>query len=165
MDIQGTAENGLATVRVRGYLDTKSSPDFEKSVLDLLHGGARAFVIDFSKLDMLTSSGIRILMTLMRRLGGPDRLALWGLNEQVKTVFLIAGLNAVFKVVDTEAAALALVKPPAAGGPAAASKVTRLVSRLMGEANAAPAPARRHADKVSKVTEHVSELLKQRKRS
>jgi anti-anti-sigma factor len=163
VDIDGKTENGLATVRVRGFLDTKSSPDFEKSVFGLLQGGARAFVIDFSKLDMLTSSGIRILMTLMRRLGGPDRLALWGLNEQVKTVFLIAGLNTVFKVFDTEAAALELVKPPAADAAQAASKVTRLVSRLMGEANAAP--ARRPADKTSKVTEHVSDLLKQRKPS
>jgi anti-anti-sigma factor len=161
MDVDATVEDQLAIVRVRGYLDTKSSPDFERKILELLQGGARAFAIDFTKLDMITSAGIRILMMAIKRLGGADRVALWGLNEQVKVVFQIAGLAGVFRVVDSQQAAVEHLKKPAPAAEAEAvqaSKMTRLITRLLGDSN--QTPARRQAGAVSKMTEHVSELLK-----
>ena len=54
-----------------------------------------------------------------------------------------------------------LKKPAAAAGEAEAaqaSKMTRLITRLLGDPN--QAPARRQAGGVSKMAEHVSELLK-----
>src|SRR5687767_14423084 len=106
MDVEVTKEDTLAIVRVRGFLDTKSSAEFEKHVLVLLMGGSKAFAMDFSKLDMITSAGIRILMMAVKRLGGPDRVALWGLNEQIKVVFQIAGLAGVFQTFDSQQAAI-----------------------------------------------------------
>jgi anti-sigma B factor antagonist len=162
MDVDATTtEDQLALVRVRGFLDTKSSTDFERKMLELLHGGARGFALDFSKLDMITSAGIRILMMVVKRLGGPDRVALWGLNEQVKVVFQIAGLAGVFPPHATQQAAVDQLKKPVPTADAdavQASKMTRLITRLLGDSN--QAPARRQVGEVSKMTEEVAELLK-----
>ena len=161
MDVEATTEDQLAIVRVRGFLDTKSSTDFERHVLALLHGGSKAFAMDFTKLDMITSAGIRILMMAVKRLGGTERVALWGLNEQVKVVFQIAGLSGVFPVFDSQQAAVEHLKKPApaaAAEGAQASKMTRLITRLLGDSN--QTAARQQGRVVSKMAEEVSELLK-----
>ena len=161
MDVEVTKEEQLAIVRIRGFLDTKSSADFERHVLALLHGGSKAFAMDFTKLDMITSAGIRILMMAVKRLGGADRVALWGLNEQVKVVFQIAGLGGVFQTFDSQQAAVDHLKKPTAAAPAdgvQASKMTRLITRLLVDSD--QAPARRVGGSVSKMAEEVSALLK-----
>jgi anti-anti-sigma factor len=163
MDIESTTQDSVAIVRITGFLDTRASSDFEKKMLELVQNGARSFAIDFTKVDMLTSAGIRVLMMLAKRLGGANRLALWGLNEQVKVVFNIAGLMGVFEVLDSEQAAIQHVTSAAAPDAASAaelSKVTRLAMRLLGDSG--QAPARRSGttkESVSKMAEHVSQLL------
>src|SRR5687767_7324576 len=119
--------------------------------------------MDFSKLDMITSAGIRILMMEIKRLGRRDRVALWGLNEQIKVVLQIAGLAGVFQVFDSQQAAIDHLKKPSAAaaagdGAAPASKMTRLITRLLGDAEGTP--ARRQGGNVSKMAAEVSELLK-----
>ncbi len=162
MDIAVDREDTLAIVRVRGFLDTKSSADFERAVLALLQTGSKSFAMDFSKLDMITSAGIRILMMAVKRLGGTDRVALWGLNQQIKVVFQIAGLAGVFQAFDSQEAAIDHLKKPSAAaasdGGAPASKMTRLITRLLGDSEGTP--ARRQGGGVSKMAAEVSELLK-----
>ena len=164
MDIEATTQDNVSIVRVTGFLDTRASSDFEKKMLELLQGGARLFAVDFTKVDMVTSAGIRVLMMLAKRLGGANRVALWGLNEQVKVVFQIAGLLGVFQVLDNQQAAIQYVTsataPDAASTPEL-SKVTRLAMRLLGDSGQAPARRAGQAskDSISKMTEHVSDLL------
>src|SRR5579872_1985209 len=92
VEIEASTQDSVSIVKVIGYLDTRASSEFEKKMLELIKGGARLFAIDFTKLDMITSAGIRVLMMVVKRLGGTERVALWGLNDQVKVVFSIAGL-------------------------------------------------------------------------
>jgi hypothetical protein len=106
-------------------------------------------------------------MMVAKRLGSTDRVALWGLNDQVKVVFSIAGLGDVFQVFDTQHAAIErLEKPLAADGaaPGQLSKMARLAMRLLGETDQIPA-RRRSGEAVSKMTEHVSQLLTKRPNS
>jgi anti-anti-sigma factor len=166
MDIEATTQDALSIVRVVGFLDTRASADFEKKMLELLHAGSRSFAIDFTKVDMVTSAGIRVLMMLAKRLGGANRVALWGLNEQVKVVFTIAGLLGLFQVLDSQQAAVAHLTSIAAPTASAVelSKVTRLAMRLLGDSGQAPARLSEEGSKevISKMTERVSELLTQR---
>jgi hypothetical protein len=92
---------------------------------------------------------------------------LWGLNDQVKVVFSIAGLADVFQVLDSQQAAIERLQKPLdqeGPGPAQLSKMTRLAMRLLGETDGTPA-RRRSTEAVSKMTEHVSQLLTKRSNS
>jgi anti-anti-sigma factor len=169
MEIETSAQDGVSIVRVVGYLDTRASSEFERKMLELLQGGTRAFALDFSRLDMLTSAGIRILLMIAKRIGGTDRIALWGLNEQVKVVFSIAGLANAFQFFDSQQAAVERVQAPAAPDAASAtqlSRMARLAMRLLGETGAPPPRTiAGQGESVSKMTEQVSQLLKKRTRA
>ncbi len=141
MDINVVTEGNVTIVQLVGYVDTRASVDFEKKMLELLQGGVRLFGFDFTKVDMLTSAGIRVLMMTAKRVGGGNRLALWGLNDQIKTVFSIAGLVGHLPIVDSQADAIALLtSASAAASRAELSKMARLVTRILGIEAAAPAP-------------------------
>ena len=169
MDIETTAQDNVTIVRVNGYLDTRASVDFERKMLELLRGGTSLFGIDLTKVDMLTSAGIRVLMMVAKRLGGTDRIALWGLNEEVKMVFTIAGLSGRFHILATQQEAVDQLQ--SAGAPSASaagevSKMARLAMRLLGDSGAAPVRPRATPgsnEAVSQMTAHVSELLAKRK--
>ena len=61
MDVEATTEEQLAIVRVKGFLSTPSRRRRSMhKMIELLQGGSRMFAIDFTKLDMITSAGIRI---------------------------------------------------------------------------------------------------------
>jgi anti-anti-sigma factor len=155
MDINVTTQDNVSIVQPVGYIDTRASVDFEKKMVELLKGGARLFAFDFTRVDMLTSAGIRVLMMTAKRLGGGNRIALWGLNDQIKTVFTIAGLANHLVIVETQKDALAQLAPasPAASPAADVSRLTKLVTRIVG----AEAPATRPAasERKSKLVEEV----------
>jgi anti-sigma B factor antagonist len=78
MEVEATIQDTMSILRVIGYLDTRASSDFERKVLEQLQGGARCLAIDFTKLEMITSAGIRVLMMVVRRhrprgVVGPER--------------------------------------------------------------------------------------------
>ena len=68
-------------------------------------------VIDFSNVEMLTSSGISNLMILRGLLREQGRqLTLCGASPTVKGIFMIAGIDKVFEFVDDKHAALASIQ-------------------------------------------------------
>ena len=94
MNIDTTERNGTQVVHVEGLLDTHSAPDFEAEMNRLIEDGARRVEIDFSKIDFVTSTGLRVLLAAakrLNRLGGG--LTVSGLNKTVQEVFDIAGLG------------------------------------------------------------------------
>ncbi|MGE5243768.1 MAG: STAS domain-containing protein [Betaproteobacteria bacterium] len=166
MDIATAARDNVSIVRVNGYLDTAASGDFERKMIELLQAGSRLFAIDFTRVEMVTSAGIRILMMVAKRIGGTERVVVWGLNEQVKVVFTIAGLAKLFPIVDSEQAAFSRLSTVAASAtPAAAevSKMARLTSRLLGDSKSAPAGGAAGADRESKMAAQVAQLLSGRR--
>lgn len=124
-----TEERGdVVVVRPVGSIDTGTAFDFENRIVEMLDSGSRLFVVDFSQVEQLTSSGIRVLLMLAKKLDGLDgTLKLCSLTHHVRTVLEISGLAAQFDVEDTveEAAGSFDSKP------AARSKVTSLVTRLV----------------------------------
>ena len=90
-----------------GRLDTDSASDFELAVQDLQAAGAKHFVVDFGKVNYVSSAGLRVLLALAKSTdGGAGSLRLAGLNPQVKQVFDVAGFSKLFQVFGDRKAAL-----------------------------------------------------------
>lgn len=90
-----------------GRLDTDSASDFELAVQDLQAAGAKHFVVDFGKVNYVSSAGLRVLLALAKQTeGGAGSLRLAGLNPQVKQVFDVAGFSKLFQVFGDRKAAL-----------------------------------------------------------
>jgi anti-anti-sigma factor len=100
--------DGFVVLEPVGRLESKTSPELDRRIVALLGAGERRFVVDLSDTEYVSSAGLRVLLMLAKKLsGGPGRLALCGLNPQVREVFEIAGLGALFQIRATRAEALA----------------------------------------------------------
>jgi anti-anti-sigma factor len=60
----------VIVARVSGELDLAGAPRTGESIADAVTTSARGLVIDFSTLEFIDSSGVAMLFTLARRLGG-----------------------------------------------------------------------------------------------
>jgi anti-anti-sigma factor len=95
-------------VRVDGRLDASSSPHLEHKILSLFSDGCKHLLIDFSKIDYLSSAGMRLLLSITKKLhakGG--MLALCAISDEVMEIIKMAGFERVLNVYLTEQEALA----------------------------------------------------------
>lgn len=77
-------------------------------VLDAMEQGARTVVVDFADASYIDSSGLGALVSLSRRLrdaGGDLRLV--GLSDELRTLFELTRLDALFPLFATRADAMA----------------------------------------------------------
>lgn len=163
MQIQSTRDGVVATVEVAGLIDTRAAQEFERSIVGLCNDGVRALVVDLSKVDLITSAGIRVLVMIAQRLqrsGGG--LALCALSERVQGVLDIAGLLTQFRIAATRGDAIAQLTKIVMTSVAPAlpaSRLARLVSRLVAEDEPSPRGSRAAPRDHSALTARAVELL------
>jgi anti-anti-sigma factor len=159
MDIKTASDGTLATLTVSGTIDTRAAAEFEAALKKAVEGGAKRAVLDFAKVDLITSAGIRVLVMFAKRLqSSGGGLVLCALTPDVVRVFEISGLASQFQIAATRADGVAKLKPaPAAAQPQPrGSKVSRLVGALLG--GEATAGARTQTVR-SPLSSKVAELL------
>lgn len=88
MKINSCEKNGVLTVFVEGRLDTTTSPEFEgllKSKMDDIS----SLVIDCSKLEYVSSAGLRVLLFAQKKM--KESMKLLNVCDSVMEVFEITG--------------------------------------------------------------------------
>ena len=101
-------KRGVVVVGVDGQLIVGNRQELKQKVIEALEGGAKQFVIDFTRTGYIDSSGLGVLVSLsnkIREQGGDLRLA--GLNEDLQTLFELTKLDTLFSIAKTPAEALA----------------------------------------------------------
>ena len=107
MEITNSNVGEIRVVRITGNLDTQSFSDAQTQLIGLMDGGAKKILVDFEKLDYISSAGLRILLAVAKQLtsiGGELRIC--SLNEVVQEVFDISGFSKIFHVAPNQSAAL-----------------------------------------------------------
>jgi len=93
VDISTTEYKRVAVVAVSGRVDSATSGELEMALKALLEKGASNIVLDFSGVDFLSSSGLRVMVTTRKALkeaGGEVVIA--QPSERVKETLELAGL-------------------------------------------------------------------------
>jgi anti-sigma B factor antagonist len=107
MEITVTDAGEVKVIRIEGKLDTQSSPDAQTQLTQLIDQGATKLVVNFEKLDYISSAGLRILLAAAKQLkGNSGELRICSLNEVVQEVFDISGFTTILTVTKTEPEAL-----------------------------------------------------------
>ena len=107
MDIHEDRKDGFLVLGLEGRLDAVSSKMFEEKILALVDGGERRIVIDLSRLDYVSSAGLRVFLVASKRLtpvGG--KVVLCSVQEPVKQVFDIVGFYSIFSILNSKDEAL-----------------------------------------------------------
>jgi anti-anti-sigma factor len=107
MEITTRKEGEASVVAIVGKLDSVTAPKAQQALEEIVSGGARKLAVDFSKLDYISSAGLRVLLGIAKKLkatGGALRT--FGLNETVREVFEISGFSSILAVFPSEVEAL-----------------------------------------------------------
>jgi anti-sigma B factor antagonist len=86
-----------------GKIDTTASGEVEKSINALIEKGNKYLVMDFSDTEYISSSGLRVMLSSLKRLRkvqGDMKLAC--ARPMVKHVFEMAGFTQIFEFYDSE---------------------------------------------------------------
>lgn len=107
MEIEVSEAGEVKVLRVDGKLDTKTSPDAQALLTELIAQGATKIVVNFEKLVYISSSGLRVLLAAAKQLKHKSgELRVCSLNEVVQEVFEISGFNTILAVTKSELEAL-----------------------------------------------------------
>ena len=84
-------QNGAAlTLALEGRLDTTTAPQLEAELKASLNG-AESLILDFSKLDYISSAGLRVLLSAHKQMAGKSGMKIRNANEIVQEVFDVTG--------------------------------------------------------------------------
>jgi anti-sigma B factor antagonist len=93
-----------------GPVDASSAPRLGRRLLALVDAGARALVIDLSRVSFMDSTGIGVLLNALRRMTQRNGLLLLiAPAEHLRRPFEVTGLARRFRLFDSRADALAVV--------------------------------------------------------
>ena len=107
MEISEEQKDGVLTLGLSGKLDVTSSKAFEDRILGVIDAGARQLVVDLSRLDYVSSSGLRVFLLATKRLKSANgKIVLCSLKDPVREVFDIAGFSSIFSVYGSHEEAL-----------------------------------------------------------
>ncbi len=91
---------------LEGEIDLHESPRVKEKLNPLIEQKLPSVFVDLTGVSYIDSSGIAVLIDAMQRIqayGG--KLALFGIRENVRTVFEIARLDQIFRIFTDKAAA------------------------------------------------------------
>lgn len=89
-------EGNTLKVTPKGHLDGAGAAELDAELKELPEGTANA-LFDFSKLDYISSAGLRSLVSVYRKLDGGE-LRIVNANSFVQEVLEVTGLNETFIV-------------------------------------------------------------------
>ena len=107
MEITQRVEGAVTVIQPDGRIDTEAAEQLDQVLQTALTEGHSRIVVDMSKVEYISSAGLRSLAAVLVRCrdeGGDMKLA--ALNERVTRVFKIIGFDLLMSVTDTPETAI-----------------------------------------------------------
>ena len=90
-------ETAQTIIAIHGRLDTVNAPDFEKAIAKVIAGDMKDVVIDCTALDYISSSGLRLFLTMQKTANAKQgKLTLKEMKTEIKEIFDMTGFSALF---------------------------------------------------------------------
>lgn len=94
MEIKKIVDGNDVTIQLTGRLDTITSGKLEKELGDVFEQEKVNLVFDFSTLDYISSSGLRVLLSAQKKINAMGTsMKITGANEVVKEIFEATGFT------------------------------------------------------------------------
>ena len=90
MTINKTKNGTELTIALEGRLDTMTAPDLEAELKKSLDG-VETLTLDFSKLDYISSAGLRVLLSAHKLMSAKGGMKVTNVNDVVQEVFEVTG--------------------------------------------------------------------------
>lgn len=98
MKLEKRYEGKELIIDVKERIDTIHAPDFENEIMDEM-GNFDSLVIDFSDLEYISSSGLRVLIMVEKKLKPQNiQFVIRNLNDTLQEIFSISGFDKLLNV-------------------------------------------------------------------
>lgn len=98
MNIEKTFDDKDLTVNVEGRIDTLTSQELESSLNESI-GDITSLTLDFTKLEYISSAGLRVLIATQKKLKNKDvPMTITNVNETIKEIFRMSGFDKLFEI-------------------------------------------------------------------
>lgn len=99
MNLEIKEIDGILTGVLSGYIDTATSELVGQEMEPLLKQANRAIEIDCSKLEYISSSGLRLLLSLRKQVAADGgSLVIRNINDEIRKVFTLTGFFKLFDI-------------------------------------------------------------------
>ena len=99
LNIEKKLEGTALTVKLEGRLDTNTAPVFQSEVEPMLES-ISSLMLDFEKVDYVSSAGLRVLLTFEQKMEEKDKtLELCHVNDIIHDVFDVTGFLDILTIV------------------------------------------------------------------
>jgi anti-sigma B factor antagonist len=86
--------------KLDGRLDSNTSPEFNRKIKEIIKDGTNYIIIDFEKVEYLSSAGLREILNAAKTLkSNAGKLVLCSMSDYIKEIFEVAGFDNIFPIV------------------------------------------------------------------
>ena len=97
MTIDKKADGNKLELKVSGRLDTMTAPELENVIKNSLDG-VEELVLDFEKLEYISSAGLRVVLGARKAMGESGSFAVKNLCSDVREIFDITGFSDIITI-------------------------------------------------------------------
>lgn len=104
--IEVSRDGGFSIIRLEGYVDAYTAPEFEAAVQTEVDAGHHRLIVDGERLNYISSAGLGVFMSFLEEVrGSGGDIKICRLAPKVRHTFEILGFHEIFEIVADEAAA------------------------------------------------------------
>ncbi len=97
MDIIKTLDGNTLTIALTEKLDTNSAPELEEELNTSLNG-VEKLIFDFSKLNYLSSAGLRVLLNAQKTMSKKGQMIIRHVNDVIMDIFDMTGFSTILTI-------------------------------------------------------------------
>ena len=107
VEVKEQTKGDVLVLKMSGRLDAISSPSAEKKILEYIDSGHTKLLLDFSHVDYLSSAGMRMLLSIAKRLKMVSgKMVICSVSVNVMDVLKMSGFDHVLELTKTEESGL-----------------------------------------------------------
>lgn len=99
MEINEIKKDNCTIIGITGRLDTTNYSILENKLMDMIANQQDRILVECSKMDYVSSSGLRILLMALKKITqSKGKFVLCGLQDNIREIFEISGFTNIFEI-------------------------------------------------------------------
>lgn len=97
LNIDKTIDNGSASFKLTGRLDTLTSPELESELVGIIDG-LTELVLDFEELEYVSSAGMRVLLAAQKKMNDLGTMTVKHVRQEIMDTFEMTGFDEILTI-------------------------------------------------------------------
>ncbi|MBR1796999.1 MAG: STAS domain-containing protein [Clostridiales bacterium] len=98
MTIDKKLNGNELTLAIEGRLDTTTAPDLEKVVDESVTSDITSLIIDFAKLEYISSAGLRVLLKSQKIMNKQGEMKVTNVSDVIGEIFEVTGFSDILTI-------------------------------------------------------------------